>query len=229
MAAYDLQRSYSGLILLKVILLKRLFWDVDTQKDFIDEDGALYVEGAETIRDKLSALHDKLRLSSELLWGSVDYHSPDDPEIADNPDFEETFPPHCLRGTDGWERIVETAPIDPNYIGSTRRPESDMAKLGTIPEDELYFRKNEFDVFTNPNLKPTLDSLDPDRIIVFGVTLDVCVKFAVEGFLEENYDVAVIEDATRAIDESKREQLLSNWSERGARITSTDDVLNTLQ
>lgn len=208
--------------------MKRLFWDVDTQKDFMDEDGALYVDGAETIRDELDRLNDSLRRSSELVWGSVDYHAPDDAEISDNPDFEETFPPHCLRGTDGWERISETTPIDPNYIGSARRPESDMAKLGSIPEDELFFRKNKFDVFTNPNLEPTLDALSPERIIVFGVTLDVCVSFAVNGFLKRDYPVTVIDDATRALDESCRSELLDDWSDRGVRIKSTDEIIETI-
>ncbi|NQU88116.1 MAG: cysteine hydrolase, partial [Mariniphaga sp.] len=35
---------------------KILFWNVDTQKDFIDPDGKLYVPGAELIKGNLNVL-----------------------------------------------------------------------------------------------------------------------------------------------------------------------------
>jgi len=39
---------------------------------------------------------------------SADDHELTDPEISDEPDFEYTYPPHCLRGTPGAERVPET-------------------------------------------------------------------------------------------------------------------------
>ena len=44
---------------------------------------------------------------------SADDHELTDPEISDEPDFRNTYPPHCLRGTRGAARIPETEQADP--------------------------------------------------------------------------------------------------------------------
>ena len=44
---------------------------------------------------------------------SADDHELTDPEISDAPDFRNTYPPHCLRGTRGAEKILETKQRDP--------------------------------------------------------------------------------------------------------------------
>ena len=36
--------------------MKTIFYDVDTQNDFMKEDGALYVPGAESIKENLEKL-----------------------------------------------------------------------------------------------------------------------------------------------------------------------------
>lgn len=206
----------------------RLFWDVDTQKDFIDREGSLYVDGSEAIRDNLKQIVQSVRENNELIWGSMDYHERGDEEISEDPDMEKTFPPHCLEGGDGAESIPETTPVNPSYVGSAPILHGDILKLGGNPINEVYFRKQTFDVFSNPNVEPALERLGPSQIIVFGVTLDVCVRFAVDGMLKRGYDVAVVEDAVKALDESRRNELLSGWRENGATVCSTDDVVDAL-
>lgn len=52
----------------------RIFFDVDTQYDFMDKDGALYVPDAELIRPNLRLLTNFAQQNWVLLLGSVDVH-----------------------------------------------------------------------------------------------------------------------------------------------------------
>ena len=40
---------------------------------------------------------------------SADDHELTDPEISESPTSQTTYPPHCLRGTHGAEKIAETS------------------------------------------------------------------------------------------------------------------------
>lgn len=206
--------------------METLLWDVDTQKDFIEEDGRLAVEGADQIRQNLKQITDHAREKDLRIWGSADYHTEADDEISEDPDFEETFPPHCLRETEGWRRIEETKPQDPLWIDSQPVEEKQLKQQLQDHPNEVFFRKQEFNVFSNPNLKLALDHADVFQIAVYGVTLDVCVQHAVEGFLNRDYQVTVIEDATRAIDENQRDDLLFDWKNLGAQVIGTEEALS---
>src|SRR5512142_104712 len=78
-----------------------VFWDVDTQRDFMLPDGALYVPGAERIIPNLARLTQYARQHDILVVADVDAHQPDDPEFQD-------WPPHCLVGTPGQWKVQET-------------------------------------------------------------------------------------------------------------------------
>jgi len=139
--------------------METLLWDVDTQKDFVEEDGRLAVEGAPQIRNNLARITEHARDEGLRIWGSSDYHTEDDPEISDDPDFESTFPPHCLENTDGWRRIEETSPEDPLWIDSEELDRSDLENRLNNHPDEVFFRKQEFDVFSNPTFFRSLSTL----------------------------------------------------------------------
>lgn len=206
--------------------MKTIMWDVDTQKDFIDEDGALYVEGSEQIRDNLEQITQFAREESHPIFGSVDYHEADDEELSDEPDFESTFPPHCLRDTEGWKKINETAPNNPLWIDSEPSNQNELKDQITNHEGEIYLRKQQFDVFSNPNTESVLEIADPFQVAVYGVTLDVCVQCAIEGLLKQDFQVTLIEDATRAIEESNRSSILFDWKNLGVQVVNTEDVLS---
>ncbi|MFQ5878469.1 MAG: cysteine hydrolase family protein [Acidobacteriota bacterium] len=206
-----------------------VFWDVDTQHDFIMPDGKLYIPGAEAILPRLEILTGFARERGIPLLGSVDYHSLADPEISGRPDFRETFPPHCLAGTPGQEKVAVTRPRDPLWIDS--RPEEKEA-LGNRAREhlegggELIFRKQRFDVFSNPNVDTVLEAVRPERIVIYGVALDVCNRFAVEGLLaRERYRLALVEDASRAIRAERTRPLLDDWAARGVSILTTGELV----
>lgn len=203
-----------------------LMWDVDTQVDFMDEDGRLAVDGASDIRENLERITRYARQEELPLWGSVDYHQPDDEELSEDPDFESTFPPHCLQDTEGWTKISETAPEDPLWIDSHPLDADTLEATLRDHEGEVYFRKQAFDVFTNPNVDPALEVVDPFQIVVYGVTLDVCVRHAVEAFLDRDFQVTVVENATKALEPRRGDDLVFKWKNLGAQVLNTEELLS---
>src|SRR3989475_10542512 len=99
-----------------------IFWDVDTQYDFMKADGKLYVPDAEHIIPNLRKLTDYAHGHGVRIVASADDHVPEDPEISDAPDWKTTFPSHCLRGTAGQQK---------NPGAGLRRPPGD----GAEPQD----------------------------------------------------------------------------------------------
>ena len=205
-----------------------VFWDVDTQVDFMLPSGALAVPGAEALRPNLGRLTDAARAAGITIIHTADDHDPHDPEIAEDPDFVETFPAHCLRGTGGAERLPETAAapgaadIPPDGAGV------DLA--AAVSAGEVVLRKNRFDAFSNPAAAPLLRTLAPERVVVYGVAIEVCDRYAVEGMLalDGGFEIVLVEDAVAALDPAAGAALIEDWRRRGVRIATTDEVLKEL-
>jgi nicotinamidase/pyrazinamidase len=197
-----------------------IFWDVDTQYDFMKADGKLYVPDAEHIIPNLRKLTDFAHGHGVRIVASADDHVREHPEISDTPDWKATFPPHCLRGTPGQKKIPETALRDPLVI----EPDPQDANA---PRGDILFHKHRFDVFTNPNVLPVLDAIDPQDIVLYGVALDVCVKYAIEGLLEHRPHIRLfaVVDAMKPIDRDVAEHLLREWGDEGVRLVKTSEVV----
>jgi len=201
-----------------------IFWDVDTQHDFMHADGKLYVPEAERVVGNLKRLTDYAHTHGIRIVASADDHVTAHPEISDAPDWATTFPPHCMRGTPGQKKIPETGLRDPLVI----EPEpADAKALGAAHKGDILFHKHRFDVFTNPNVGTVLDVLAPDDIVLYGVATDVCDKAAVEGLLERRprTRLFVVTDAVRGIDKDVSEQLLKDWGDEGVRLVRTKEVV----
>ena len=205
---------------------ERVFWDVDTQVDFMLPEGRLYVPGAEAIAPNLAKLTDHAHAAGIRIVASSDNHDPDDEELSDAPDFRDTFPPHCMRGTRGQARIPETALRDPVIVEPEQDAAEVVARLAGHAGDVL-FHKHYFDVFTNPHVAPVVRTLDISEVILYGVALDVCDRYAVEGLLARFPEIAVsvVIDAVRALDEGGRDALLRDWEARGVTLVRTEDVV----
>ena len=204
-----------------------LFWDVDTQYDFMRADGKLYVPDAEQIIPQLQHLTDQAHRAGIRILASADDHAPGHRELSDHPDFRETFPPHCMHGTPGQRKIPETTLRDPLVIEPERQPAEAVKQRVRAHRGDLLINKQWFDVFTNPNVEPVLDVLDPERIFIYGVALDVCNKYAIEGLLARRPQVKLfaVTDAMKPIDASSADALLAGWGRRGVTLVTTDETL----
>lgn len=179
---------------------KIIFWNVDTQKDFIEPDGKLYVPGAELIREKLCLITKFAAKNKIQVINTADYHHINSAEIDKNPDWVNTFPEHCMAGTSGAEFIKETDPKEPVIF--------DWDKDYLIPDDlhdlkkyhNIILRKDDFDVFKgNRYTKKILKILNPEKVFVYGVTTNICVYYVVAGLVSKSREVYVIKDAIKEL------------------------------
>jgi nicotinamidase/pyrazinamidase len=83
--------------------MKQVFFDVDTQIDFLFPTGALYVPGAEKLIPTIASLNRR----APVLISTVCDHAEDDPEFR-------SFPAHCVAGTVG--QLKPAALLVPNQI-----------------------------------------------------------------------------------------------------------------
>ena len=204
-----------------------IFWDVDTQHDFMKADGKLYVPDAEHIIHNLKQLTDYAHGHGIRIVASADDHVAGHRELSDHPNFKETFPLHCMRGTHGQKKIPETALRDPLVIEPDAQAPEVLAERVRRHGGDILFHKHWFDVFTNPNVLPVVDALAPEDIVLYGVALDVCDRYAIEGFLEHrpNIRLFAVTDAMKPIDRDVGEQMLREWGDEGVRLVKTSEVV----
>lgn len=207
--------------------MKTIFWNVDTQYDFMRNDeefrGALTVENARTIEGNLERLTKYAEKNDVQVVNTADWHTPESKEFSENPDFMKTFPPHCLSGTKGAEYVPATKPKDP-YTIDWRSESFDESEVKSRRELVLY--KDAFDIFSgSPHSDKVVDTINPDRVIVYGVATNVCVNYAVNGLLERGVETYVVADAIKELPNLPLDEVLKSWTSKGAKLVTTDYVL----
>ncbi len=190
--------------------MKTIFFDVDTQLDFIFPAGALYVPGAETIVANLSKLTSYAAAHSYQIVSTADAHTEDDPEFK-------VWKPHCVAGTVGQQKCAAT--LLPQYKVLTTTPGATVA-----PAPQIIVEKQMLDCFTNPNLRPLLKSLAAERYVVYGVVSEYCVKCAAIGLLETGARVELVADAIQTLDPAAENDLIDDFSSHGGHIITTAPV-----
>ena len=192
-----------------------VFVDVDTQVDFVEPTGALYVPGAELLKPAFARLVAAASEHASAIVASADAHPEGDPEF-------EVFPPHCLAGTPGQRRVPETAPASPRVI-AVDGSDSEGGASGTV-----VLEKVAFDLFTNPSAERVLAETGAKTAVVFGVALDYCVRAAALGLRERGYETIVVRDATAPVTAEGGERAESELREAGVRFATTDEVVAAL-
>jgi len=204
-----------------------VFWDVDTQVDFMHADGKLYVPDAEQIIPQLKRLTDHAHAKRVRIVASADDHVPGHRELSATPDFKETFPEHCMRGTKGQAKIPETSLRDPLVIEPGRQDPAALGERVRSHAGDILLNKHWFDVFTNENIETVLGVLAPETVVLYGVAQDVCNRYAIEGLLTRHPEIRLlaVSDAMKPIDREVAQHLLKQWSEAGVRIVETNDIV----
>jgi nicotinamidase/pyrazinamidase len=177
-----------------------LFWNVDTQIDFVYPRGKLYVQGAEELRPQWKELTGLAKENSIRVVNTADYHYPNSPELDSSPDFINTFPEHCMAGTRGADYIRETDPEDSIIFDWDKEYLITPELFNSEEHRNFIIRKDAFDVFDgNPMTDTILKQLKPDTVVVYGVTTNVCVDAAVKGLVKKVNKVYVITDAIKEL------------------------------
>lgn len=175
-----------------------VFFDVDTQLDFLYPAGALYVPGAETIVPALGKLTQFAASRNIQIISTADAHLEDDEEFN-------VWKPHCVART----------------FGQRKEPLTRM-----VGAPQIIIEKRVLDPFSNPDLLPLLRTLAADRYVLYGVVTELCVKCTAEGLLQTEVRVELVTDAIKGLNASGAESFLREFQARGGVLTTASAVLN---
>jgi nicotinamidase/pyrazinamidase len=199
---------------------KIVFWEVDAQQDFMLPDGKLYVSGAEKIIPSIKRLVEAAQKAESLLVSSACAHAADDPEFA-------SFPPHCIRGTEGARIVSEGLAND--YVVIPNRAEFGLP-ADLFDHAQIVIEKQELDVFSNPHTNEIVERLGADATyVVFGVVTEFCVHFASKGLLDRRRKVFVVEDAIETVKAEEGRRALSELDAMGARLITTGEAIRMVE
>lgn len=179
--------------------MRTVFFDVDTQLDFIYPAGALAVPGAESIVENLAELTRFAAAKHIQIISTVDAHGEEDPEFK-------VWKPHCVTGTSGQQKAAAT--LVP----------------GADPR-QIIFEKQEIDFFQNPRLGPLLDNIKADRYVVYGVVTEYCVRSAALGLLQTGAKVELVVDAIKSLSSPAEREFVEHFQKQGGLTVKCNDVL----
>jgi nicotinamidase-related amidase len=167
---------------------------VDIQNDFLPG-GALGVPGGDRV---IAPLNRAVTLFQERhlpVFFSRDWH----PE--NHISFKQRggpWPPHCVQGTTGAEISAELKmPADPEILSKA-----------TDPDHEEYSAWSAKDESGKP-LRELLRERAIRRLFIGGLTTEYCVLNTVRDARKEDYEIIVLSDAVRPVDESDGEKAIA--------------------
>ena len=219
--------------------MKRVYIDVDTQSDFCAPGGALFVAGAPAAVPACAKLVRAATRGGDLLVGSVDSHAHDAWEFASNGNVgpagaKPGFPDHCVKGTPGWLKLPETLPARFYFVPVV----PDEGAVARIPPGTqgVYFEKEVYSLFANPNAARVLDALAPAgpvEFVVFGVATDYCVRAAALGLVDwinerparAGSRVVVASDAIAAVAPAGGDAACAEMKAAGVSLRPTEAIL----
>lgn len=183
--------------------MKAVFFDIDTQIDFVYPAGALYVPGAEQILPVIGEMNRR----APVVISTMDAHSEDDPEF-------QIYPHHCVAGTAGQHKpavtLLEQRATAPGSSAGVR---------------QWILEKQKLDCFSSPHLLPLLAQLEAERYVVYGVVTEICVWHAAFGLLKLGKPVAIVTDAVKALDERRARETFAEFTSLGGTVTASQAVL----
>ena len=135
---------------------------VDMLKDFVEEWGALKVDGAKEIVPFIKSLKEEFNKKNLPVIYLCDSHKKDDPEF-------ELWPPHCVEGTRGAEIVDPLKPDPKDYV----------------------IKKTTYSGFHGTNLDGLLKKLGVDTVYICGVAMNICVHYTAADARMNGYSVIV--------------------------------------
>lgn len=200
---------------------KKILWVVDAQNDFMKPDGLLYVEGAEKIIPNIKKHIERFSKQDVQIICTMDLHKENSAELSTNPDFVNTFPKHCMEGSDGANLVDEIAeviyPVSVDVIDwFDYYNYQDMCEIAR--QQKIIITKDKFDVFTgNPFTDKLLEIIKPDTVYVCGLATSICVNFAVLGLLKRGIRVYILTDSIKDLPSfGSSSTTIENWVNSGA-------------
>lgn len=164
---------------------------VDVQNDFC-EGGSLAVEGGNQVARDISSYLERHGGDYKLVVATRDWHEPNSDNgghISSEPDFIDTWPPHCVAGTPGAEFHPELWPTGARY------PHDEVRKGQGFPAYSGFEGVNA----EGKTLSEILTEANIIDVDVVGIAFDYCVRATSIDAQTAGFNVRVLENLTAAI------------------------------
>ena len=194
--------------------MSTLFFDIDSQLDFLFPTGALYVPGAERIVPAIASLNRYAAQQGIPVISTTDAHAEDDIEFRQ-------WPHHCVAGTLG-QRKAEATLLEKRVVIPNR--DCDLQLGGA---EQIVIEKQTVDVFQAPNLQRVIERLGGDRFVLYGVVTEICVLFAARGLLKLGKPVTVVSDAIETLRAEDSQKALAEMQAGGAKLATTREITHS--
>lgn len=186
--------------------MKTVFFDIDTQLDFMMPAGALSVPGAGKLIPAVASLNQWAWEHGVPVISTVDAHAENDAEFRQ-------WPAHCIQGTHGQTKPDQTLHRDRIIV-----PNEPIAALADAPQYLL--EKQVLDCFTNVNLAALLGRLNAQRYVVYGVVTEYCVRCAALGLLQTGGCVELVTDAIQSLNGDDGRKTVDDFLAAGGHLTT---------
>jgi nicotinamidase-related amidase len=163
--------------------MKRALIIVDMLKDFVEDWGALKVEGAKEIVPFIKGLKAGFKSEGSPVIYVCDSHSKNDPEF-------DLWPPHCVEGTEGAEVTDDLKPDKDDYV----------------------IKKRTYSGFHGTNLDKLLKDLSVQTVWICGVAMNICVHYTAADARMNGYDVVVPLGGTKGLTKEDEEYMKKQFA-----------------
>ncbi len=163
--------------------MKKALLIVDMLKDFVEDWGALKVEGAKEIVPFIKGFKAGIKQQGTPVIYLCDSHSKNDPEF-------DSWPPHCIEGTKGAEIVDELKPEKDDYV----------------------IKKTTYSGFHGTDLDELLKKLSVDTVCICGVAMNICVHYTAADARMNGYNVVVPLMGTKGLTKEDEEYMKKQFA-----------------
>lgn len=184
--------------------MKRALIIVDVQNDFCEGGSLAVAGGAAVASDISSALQADARAWDHVV-ATRDHHISPGPHFSDEPDFVDSWPPHCVVGTSGVE-------LHPSL---TRDRIEDIFDKG---EYQAAYSGFEGRCEHGTGLAEWLREHEVSTVDVSGIATDHCVRATALDAIGAGLDTTVLLDLTAGVSSATTEQALQQLRDAGVHL-----------
>lgn len=190
--------------------MSKALFIVDVQNDFT-EGGALGVSGGDAVAQRITEYLVTHAEEYSVIVASRDWHDDDNDNgghFADDPDYVDTWPPHCVRGTEGAE-------YDP---GLDLSHVTHHVKKGQGRPAYSLFEGTTDDGVAVAHLLDEHGVVDVD---VTGIATDHCVRASALDAIEHGRHVRVLTDLIAGVASESSDAALAELAHAGAELAES--------
>jgi nicotinamidase/pyrazinamidase len=191
--------------------MSKALFIVDVQNDFT-EGGALGVEGGDAVAQGISQYLVTHAEEYAIIIASRDWHDGDNDNgghfASGEPDFVDTWPAHCVAGTEGaeYDPGFDTGSVTHHVKKGQGRPAYSLFE-GTTDAGET--------------VSQLLDTHGVVEVDVAGIATDYCVRASALDAIAHGRHVRVLTDLVAGVAPDSSEAALAELAHAGAELAST--------